>query len=132
MTLLTIEQPLEPALGLVRHDWKREEVRALFALPFPELIYQAQCVHRAHFNPTEVQISTLLSIKTGGCPEDCAYCPQSAKYETGVINQSTAMDQLLRLIRDVPGVWGNLKKQAEAKNRLAQRVRRQAKTKKAA
>ncbi|HZP79364.1 MAG TPA: biotin synthase BioB [Pseudolabrys sp.] len=70
--------------ALLRHDWSREEVRALFALPFPELIFRAQQVHRAHFDPTEVQISTLLSIKTGGCPEDCAYCPQSAKYDTGV------------------------------------------------
>jgi biotin synthase len=67
-----------------RHDWTREEIRALFALPFPELIFRAQSVHRAHFDPAEVQISTLLSIKTGGCPEDCAYCPQSAKYDTGV------------------------------------------------
>jgi biotin synthase len=56
----------------------------LFELPFPELMFQAQHVHRAHFNPCEVQISTLLSIKTGGCPEDCAYCPQSAQYQTGV------------------------------------------------
>jgi biotin synthase len=68
----------------VRHDWTRAEVRALFALPFPELIFRAQSVHRANFDPAEVQISTLLSIKTGGCPEDCAYCPQSAKYDTGV------------------------------------------------
>jgi len=71
-------------LGTVRHDWTREEVRVLFTLPFPELIFQAQRVHRMHFEPGEVQISTLLSIKTGGCPEDCAYCPQSARYETGV------------------------------------------------
>src|SRR5262245_20533288 len=70
--------------GAVRHDWTREEVRALFALPFPELIFRAQQIHRAHFDPTEVQISTLVSIKTGGCPEDCAYCPQSAHYDTGV------------------------------------------------
>jgi biotin synthase len=70
--------------GAIRHDWSREEIRALFALPFPELIFRAQAVHRMHFDPTEVQISTLLSIKTGGCPEDCAYCPQSASYETGV------------------------------------------------
>jgi biotin synthase len=70
--------------GLVRHDWTREEVGALFALPFPELIFRAQTVHRRHFDPTEVQISTLLSIKTGGCPEDCAYCPQSVHYDTGV------------------------------------------------
>jgi biotin synthase len=68
--------------GAVRHDWTREEIRALFALPFPELIFQAQTVHRINFDPTQVQISTLLSIKTGGCPEDCAYCPQSSAYET--------------------------------------------------
>jgi biotin synthase len=71
-------------LGAVRHDWTRAQVRALFTLPFPELIFRAQCIHRMHFDPTEVQISTLLSIKTGGCPEDCAYCPQSARYDTGV------------------------------------------------
>ncbi len=70
--------------GAVRHDWTRDEVRALFALPFPELMFRAQTVHRMHFDPAEVQISTLLSIKTGGCPEDCAYCPQSAQYATGV------------------------------------------------
>ncbi len=69
---------------LVRHDWTRDEVRALFALPFPELMFRAQSLHRIHFDPAEVQISTLLSIKTGGCPEDCAYCPQSAQYATGV------------------------------------------------
>jgi biotin synthase len=72
------------APGLVRHDWTRAELRALFELPFPELIFRAQSVHRLHFDPTEVQISTLLSIKTGGCPEDCAYCPQSAHYDTSV------------------------------------------------
>jgi len=72
--------------GLVppRHDWTRAEVGALFALPFPELIFRAAQVHRENFDPTEVQISTLLSIKTGGCPEDCAYCPQAARYDTGV------------------------------------------------
>ncbi len=69
---------------LPRHDWTRDEVRALFELPFPELMFRAQRVHRAHFASGEVQISTLLSIKTGGCPEDCAYCPQSAAYDTGV------------------------------------------------
>ncbi|HEX4160353.1 MAG TPA: biotin synthase BioB [Rhizomicrobium sp.] len=67
-----------------RHDWTREEIRALFVLPFPELIFRAQTVHRANFTPGEVQISTLLSIKTGGCPEDCGYCSQSAIRETGV------------------------------------------------
>ena len=73
-----------PARNLVRHDWTGDEVRALFNLPFPELMFRAQTVHRENFNPTAVQISTLLSIKTGGCPEDCAYCPQSARYDTGV------------------------------------------------
>jgi biotin synthase len=77
-----LHRPAPP--GLVRNDWTRDEVRALFALPFPELMFEAQRVHRLHFDPAEVQISTLLSIKTGGCPEDCAYCPQSAKYDTGV------------------------------------------------
>src|SRR6516225_10825035 len=70
--------------GVVRHDWTRDEVRALFELPFPELIFRAQRIHRQHFEPTEVQISTLISIKTGGCPEDCAYCPQSVHYQTSV------------------------------------------------
>ena len=70
--------------GVVRHDWTRAEVRALFELPFPDLLFEAQRVHRLYFDPREVQISTLLSIKTGGCPEDCAYCPQSVHYETGV------------------------------------------------
>lgn len=68
----------------IRHDWTREEVREIFALPFPDLMHEAQCIHRLYFDPREVQISTLLSIKTGGCPEDCAYCPQSASYSTGV------------------------------------------------
>ena len=72
------------SLSIPRHDWTRDEVAALFALPFPELLFRAARVHRDNFDPAEVQISTLLSIKTGGCPEDCAYCPQSTKYDTGV------------------------------------------------
>ena len=68
----------------LRHDWTRAEVEALFALPFTELLHRAACVHRAHFDPAEVQVSTLLSVKTGGCPEDCGYCPQAARYHTGV------------------------------------------------
>ena len=71
-------------LGVIRHDWTREEVRALFALPFPELMFEAQRIHRLHFDPREVQISTLLSIKTGGCPEDCGYCSQSAHAKSGL------------------------------------------------
>ena len=62
----------------------RDSVRALFDLPFTELLFRAASVHREHFDPTEVQVSTLLSVKTGGCPEDCAYCPQAARYATGV------------------------------------------------
>ena len=67
-----------------RSDWTRGEIAALFALPFPELIFRAATIHRAHFDPREVQISQLLSIKTGGCPEDCGYCTQSAHNQTGL------------------------------------------------
>ena len=81
---LSHQIPPPVASSLPRNDWTREEVRSLFALPFPELIFRAAQIHRENFDPSEVQISTLLSIKTGGCPEDCAYCPQSAKFETGV------------------------------------------------
>lgn len=87
MTLGTLDTTaFSPAglAGTVRHDWTRAEIRDLFTLPFPDLMFQAQAIHRANFDPAEVQVSTLLSIKTGGCPEDCAYCPQSAKYDTGV------------------------------------------------
>ena len=81
----THSQLLAAARGApLRHDWTRAEVRALFDLPFPELMFRAQSVHRDNFDPAAVQISTLLSIKTGGCAEDCAYCPQSASYDTGV------------------------------------------------
>ncbi len=68
--------------GSVRFDWQRDEIDALFAKPFADLMFQAQSVHRQHFDPNQVQVSTLLSIKTGKCPEDCAYCPQSVRYDT--------------------------------------------------
>lgn len=71
-------------LGEVRNDWTLDEARALFALPFNDLLFHAQRVHRQNFDPNRVQVSTLLSIKTGACPEDCAYCPQSVRYETHV------------------------------------------------
>ena len=87
----------------IRHDWQRDEVQALFDLPFNDLLFQAQTVHRQHFNPNEVQVSTLLSIKTGSCPEDCKYCPQSAHYNTGLEKQR---------LMEVEAV---LKKAAEAK-----------------
>lgn len=67
-----------------RHDWDLSEITALFELPFNDLLFRAQSVHRAHFDPNEVQVSTLLSIKTGACAEDCAYCSQSARYDTGL------------------------------------------------
>src|SRR5881394_2221906 len=84
---MPLTRPLAALEGQIRHDWTGAEVGALVALPFPELIFRAQSVHREHFDPRQVQISTLLSIKTGGCPEDCAYCPQSARYATGVKTQ---------------------------------------------
>lgn len=71
-------------LPQIRHDWTLTEVNALFQLPFNDLIFQAQTIHRHYFDPNEVQVSTLLSIKTGACPEDCKYCPQSARYDTGL------------------------------------------------
>lgn len=74
--------------GAVRHDWTLEEARQLFNLPFNDLIFLAQSIHREHFDPNEVQVSSLLSIKTGSCSEDCAYCPQSAHYDTGLGKES--------------------------------------------
>ncbi|HXM81745.1 MAG TPA: biotin synthase BioB, partial [Burkholderiales bacterium] len=68
---------------------KVEDVLSLFELPFPELMYRAQSVHRRNFDPSALQLSTLLSVKTGGCPEDCAYCPQSRRYSTGVEDEDT-------------------------------------------
>ncbi len=67
-----------------RHDWTRPEIKALFELPFMDLVFRAQSIHREHFDPNRVQMSTLLSIKTGACPEDCKYCPQSGHYNTGL------------------------------------------------
>ncbi len=72
----------DPALP--RHDWTREEIEALFALPFTELVFQAAAVHRRRFDPTELQLSQLLSVKTGGCAENCGYCSQSASFKTGL------------------------------------------------
>jgi len=76
--------PAQPLAGITRHDWAAAEVAALFALPFSELMYRAQTIHRASFPAGDMQISTLLSIKTGACPEDCAYCPQSVRFDTGL------------------------------------------------
>ncbi len=71
-------------MSVLRHDWTLTEVQNLYALPFNDLIFQAQTVHRANFDPNQIQVSSLLSIKTGSCSEDCGYCPQSARYETGL------------------------------------------------
>jgi len=79
--LASVSSPFANAL---RHDWHHNEIKALFALPFNDLLFRAQSVHRQHFDPNQVQVSTLLSIKTGACPEDCGYCPQSTRYDTGL------------------------------------------------
>ena len=86
MSVIAHQSPVrsDSRLGIVRQDWTRDEIRDLFALPFPDLMFDAQQTHRLHFESREVQISTLLSVKTGGCPEDCAYCPQAARYDTSV------------------------------------------------
>jgi biotin synthase len=81
--------------------WPVEEVAALFAMPFSDLLYRAQQTHRAHFDPTEVELATLLSVKTGGCAEDCGYCPQAARYDTGVTAQKILpLDTVLEHARE--------------------------------
>src|SRR3546814_18919885 len=84
MSAVSEPRDLAAAPAAPRHDWSRREVEDLFDLPFTELLFRAASVHREHFDPAEVQVSTLLSVKTGGCPEDCAYCPQAQRYHTGV------------------------------------------------
>ena len=71
-------------MSAIRHDWQVEEIEALFDKPFNDLLFEAQQVHRGHFDPNRVQLSTLLSIKTGACPEDCGYCSQSARNDTSL------------------------------------------------
>ncbi|MEO7775753.1 MAG: biotin synthase BioB [Steroidobacteraceae bacterium] len=85
-----VREEFRPATGSEkpRHDWSLAEVSALFALPFSDLLFRAQQVHRAWQEPNRVQMSTLLSIKTGACPEDCAYCPQSIRYDTGLVRDT--------------------------------------------
>jgi len=78
---------LSPSTPAAKKIWSNEEIKALFDLPFNDLLFRAHSVHREHFDPNEVQVSTLLSIKTGSCPEDCKYCPQSAHYDTGLEKQ---------------------------------------------
>ncbi|MFN7612379.1 MAG: biotin synthase BioB, partial [Alphaproteobacteria bacterium] len=84
----------------LRHDWTREEVQALFTLPLNDLLFRAQSIHRLNFDPNAIQISTLCSIKTGGCPEDCNYCSQSAQFETPVkASKIMAEDEVLNAAR---------------------------------
>nr|VFK08276.1 MAG: biotin synthase [Candidatus Kentron sp. LPFa]VFK24119.1 MAG: biotin synthase [Candidatus Kentron sp. LPFa] len=85
----------------IRHDWRKDEIEAILAQPFNDLLFQAQSIHRAHFDPNALQISSLLSIKTGACSEDCAYCPQSARYHPGQTNVERLMpvDRVLEAAR---------------------------------
>lgn len=88
------------SLYAIRHDWSRTEILQLFELPFPLLLARAMDTHRAAFDPTQVQVSTLLSIKTGACPEDCKYCPQSAHYNTGLkVERLLDLEQVLEKAR---------------------------------
>ncbi len=89
----------------IRHDWSKGEVKALFNLPFNDLLFWAHSIHRKYHNPNEIQISTLCSIKTGSCPENCSYCPQSAHYDTGLEKES---------LMDVQAVLEDAKKAKEA------------------
>jgi len=85
---------------LIRHNWQLKEVQALFAMPFNDLIFQAQTQHRLYFDPNEVQISSLLSIKTGSCSEDCGYCPQSARYDSGLKSEALMpVDEVIQAAR---------------------------------
>src|SRR6266446_10007196 len=76
--------PTDASVSGLRHDWERSEVESIYRTPLPSLVFRAQTVHRQHHPQDRVQTCQLLSIKTGGCPEDCAYCPQSAHYDAGV------------------------------------------------
>ena len=88
-----------PALSPLRHDWALGELEALFDLPFPELLFRAASVHRQHFDPAEVQVSTLLSVKTGGCAEDCSYCPQSSAHDAMDAERFLRVDEVMESAR---------------------------------
>jgi len=86
--------------NLIRHDWTDEEIREIYDLPLPDQLFRAQQVHRRFHDPQKVQLCTLLSIKTGGCPEDCAYCPQSAHYDTSVsVERLLDVEHVVRMAR---------------------------------
>ena len=95
---VTFQAPVTP---IIPTAWPVDDVLALFNLPFNELMFRAQTVHRENFDPTEVELATLLSIKTGGCPEDCGYCPQAARYDTGVTAQKILpLEEVLTAARE--------------------------------
>ena len=102
MTIQTRIDEAQPTIAArtdpdtLRHDWTREDVQALYDLPFNDLLFEAQIVHRRWFNANQVQKSTLLSIKTGGCPEDCGYCAQSSKFDTGL--KATKLMEVQRVL----------------------------------
>lgn len=82
----------------IRHNWTAEEVNALYERPFNDLLFTAQQIHRQHFNPNQIELNTLLSIKTGACPEDCAYCPQSVHFDTGVEREALySIDHIVKI-----------------------------------
>lgn len=101
---VTFHSPLKTAkadAGNQQQAWPVEAVVKLFELPFNDLLFRAQQVHREHFNPNEVELATLLSIKTGGCPEDCGYCPQAARYDTGVTAQKILpLEEVLKAAKE--------------------------------
>ena len=98
---IAFQAPAKPVSAIVPTKWPVEDVLALFNLPFNELIFRAQTVHRENFDPNEVEFATLLSIKTGGCPEDCGYCPQAARYDTGVTAQKILpLEEVLTAARE--------------------------------
>jgi len=98
---IVFQAPAAPVAPIVPTAWPVEDVLALFNLPFNDLLFRAQNVHRENFNPNEVELATLLSIKTGGCPEDCGYCPQAARYDTGVVAQKILpLEEVLAAARE--------------------------------
>ena len=94
----------DPGVGRLRHDWRRDEVESIYRMPLPSLVFRAQAVHRQFHPADRVQTCQLLSIKTGGCPEDCAYCPQSAHYPAGVAREGLLeAEHVLRVAREAAG-----------------------------
>ncbi len=94
-------KPSEDITTTIRHDWTHDEIAGIYNLPLLELVYRAATVHRQFHDPSEVQVCSLLSIKTGGCPEDCAYCPQSVEYDTGVgVEALMKVDEVLERARN--------------------------------